>query len=82
MKTLIKTENIDDRIVNTIVEAIYRYDELPSTNVPILICWFGGPAAVLLEDLNDSIIGSICHEVLSYYLNLSPDLNQFTRVLK
>ncbi|CAF5220704.1 unnamed protein product, partial [Rotaria magnacalcarata] len=71
LKTLIKIEQIDERVVNTIIEAVHRYDELRSTNVPILICWFGGSAAVLIEDINENIIGQICHEVLCYYLNLS-----------
>ncbi|CAF1341824.1 unnamed protein product [Rotaria magnacalcarata] len=82
LKTLIKIEQIDERVVNTIIEAVHRYDELRSTNVPILICWFGGSAAVLIEDINENIIGQICHEVLCYYLNLSSKLNKLNRVLK
>ncbi|CAF2434571.1 unnamed protein product [Rotaria sp. Silwood2] len=82
LKNLLKTEKIDVQVVNTIIEAIHRYEVLPSTNVPIIICWFGGPAAVLLEDLSEYIIGQICHEVLCYYLNISSKLNKIIRVLK
>ncbi|CAF3870832.1 unnamed protein product [Rotaria sordida] len=82
LKNLLKTEKIDIQLINTIIEAIHRYVVLPSTNIPILICWFGGPAAVLLEDLSEYIIGQICHEVLCYYLNISFKLNPLIRVLK
>ncbi len=78
----LNTEKADVQTVNTIIKAIHRYDVLPSTDVPVLICWFGGLAAVLSENLSEQVIGQICHEVLCNYLDLSPQLNQPNRVLK
>ena len=75
-------EEIDPHVLKTIIQSIHRYDVLPSTETPVLICWFGGSAALLLEDLSESLIGRICHQVLCQSLNLSPDLHQPRRVLK
>jgi hypothetical protein len=82
LRELLNTEKVHTQTVNTIIEAIYRFDVLPSTNIPVLTCWFGGPAAVLLENLSEKVISQICHEVLCNYLNISSDLNQPTRTLK
>jgi hypothetical protein len=82
LKELLNVEKIDADVVNTIIEAIYTYDVLPSTDIPVLICWFGGPAAVLLEDLSEKAIGQICHEVLCNCLNISWQSNEPNRILK
>lgn len=65
-----------------IIESIFQYDVPPSTQQPVLLCWFGGEAAVLIEDFDENLIGDICHEVLCFYLNISPKLNLPIRVLK
>jgi hypothetical protein len=82
LKELLDAEKIDAQIVKIIIETIHRYDVFSSTDIPVLICWFGGPGAVLLENLSDKLIGQICHEVLCNYLSLSPKLNEPIRVLK
>ena len=82
LKELLNVENIDSQVVSTIIQSIHRYDVLPSTDTPVLICWFGGPAAVLLEDLSEKLLGQICHEVLGNYLNRSTELNEPIHVLK
>jgi hypothetical protein len=82
LKELLNTEKTDVQTVNTIIKSIHRYDVLPSTDVPVLICWFGGLAAVLSENLSEKVIGRICHEVLCNYLDISPQLNQPNHVLK
>ncbi len=82
LKEMLKNENMDTEVMKTILQTIHQYDILPSTDVPVLITWFGGPAAILLEDLSEKLIGQICHEVLCYYLNLAPELNQPIRIIK
>lgn len=82
IKQILNDDKIDVKIIEDIIESIHRYDVLPSIDTPVLICWFGGPGALLIEDLNESIVGQICHEVLSYYLNISSKLNQPNRILK
>lgn len=82
LKEILNNEKIDLQIIKTIIEAIHRYDVLPSTDIPVLISWFGGPAALLIEDLSEMIIGQICHEVLCHYLDISSELNQPIRIIK
>ncbi|CAF1271176.1 unnamed protein product [Adineta steineri] len=79
LKALLNTKETD---IQTIIEAIHMYEVLSSAEVPVLICWFGGPAALLLENLSEKVIGQICHEVLCNYLNISSELNQPKHVLK
>ncbi|CAF1405759.1 unnamed protein product [Adineta steineri] len=79
LKALLNTKESD---IQTIIEAIHMYEVLSSAEVPVLICWFGGPAALLLENLSEKVIGQICHEVLCNYLNISSELNQPKHVLK
>ena len=81
-RDLAERERIDAQRIKTIMESIHRYDVLPSTDVPVLVCWFGGSAAVLLEDLSDHLIGQVCHEVLCYYLNVSLTTDGPRRTLK
>jgi len=82
LKELLNNEKVNIQIVKTIIEAIHRYDVLPSTDIPVLITWFGGQAALLIEDLSEIIVGQICHEVLCHYLNISSELNKPIRILK
>jgi hypothetical protein len=82
LKNILNNEKIDAQIIKTIIEAIHRYDVLPSTDVPVLISWFGGPAALLIEDLSEIIIGQICHEILCHYLDIPLELNQPIRIIK
>lgn len=81
-KELLKNENIDVQTIQMIIQAIHRYDVLPSTDIPVLITWFGGPAALVIEDFSAEIIGQICHEVLCNCLNISSKFNQPIRTLK
>ena len=78
----LKAAQVNEETLKTLVRAIHRYDVLPSSDVPVLICWFGGAAAVLLEDLAEDIMGGICHEVLCYYLQASADAHRPKRILK
>ena len=82
LKELFNKEKIDSATVNTIIEAIHRYDVLPSTNVPTLICWLTGSAALLTEDLGEQVVGQLCHEVLCDYMNVSSKLSPIIQVLK
>ena len=82
LKTLLDSEKIDVQTVQTIAQAIHRYDVLTSTDVPVLVSWFGGPAAVLIEDFSERFIAQICHEVLCAYLNLPADLHPPVKALK
>ena len=81
-RDLAERENIDAQTIKTIMESIHRYDVLPSSNVPVLVCWFGGDAAVLLEELSDHLIGQVCHEVLCHYLNVPLTTDGPRRTLK
>jgi hypothetical protein len=82
LNEMLKNENVNTQVIETILQAIHQYDVLPSTDIPVLITWFGGPAALLLEDLSENLIGQICHEVLCYYLNIPSELNQPIRIIK
>lgn len=68
--------------IRKIIESIFQFDVIPSTKVPVLLCWFGGEAALLIEDFDENLVGAICHEVLCFYLNVSPEHNRPIRVLK
>lgn len=82
IKDILNDEKIDLEVIKTIVEGIHKYSILPSTDIPVLICWFGGSGALLIEDLNENILGQICHGVLCHYLNISSKLNQPIRIIK
>lgn len=73
---LIKSKQINDETLKMFVRAIHRYDVLSSTKIPILICWFGGEAAVRLEEFSDEFIGQISHEVLCFYLGVDADVHR------
>ncbi|UJR27003.1 hypothetical protein I4U23_008308 [Adineta vaga] len=82
LKELLDSTNIDVQTIRIIIEGIHRYDILPSTDTPILLCWFGGQSAVLVENFSEKVIGQICHEVLCYHLTISSKLNPIINILK
>ena len=59
--------------IPTLSTRLFHYDVLPSTNVPLLICWFVGSTAIMIEKLSDQFAGQICHEVLCSGLNISSE---------
>ncbi len=75
-------ERVNPEILQEIIDMIFHYDVLPSTNVPVLICWFAGSAAVMIETLSTQLVGQICHEVLCNYLNIAHEKHQLVHVLK
>jgi hypothetical protein len=82
LKALLDVEKVDGETLDEIVQAIHQYDVLTSTDVPVLITWFGGPAAVLIENFSPKLIGQLCHEVLCGYLNISADSHPLVNALK
>ena len=75
-------ERVDPQIFDEIVHTVFHFDVLPSTKEPILICWFAGPAAVMIEALSDPLAGQICHEVLCSYLGESYKKSPPLQILK
>lgn len=82
LKQQLRTEHVDSRALQEIINTLFHYDVLPSTNMPVLICWFVGPAAILIENLSEHLIGQICHEVLCSYLNISPEKYPLVQTLR
>lgn len=82
LRSLMKNGNVDSNTFNDIVKNIFHYDVLPSTDLPVLICWFVGSAAVLTEKLSKELAGQICHEVLCSALKISQDQHRPTSVVK
>ncbi|CAF5121662.1 unnamed protein product, partial [Rotaria socialis] len=70
------------QIVQDIANMLFHYDVLPSTDIPVLICWLVGPTAVAAENLSEQLIGQICHEVLCRYLNIPQEKNQPVQILR
>ncbi|UJR16788.1 hypothetical protein I4U23_003687 [Adineta vaga] len=86
MSTLLRqqldAEQVTSEIVHEIVQMLFHYDILLSTNIPVLICWFVGPAAINMERISSSTLGQICHEVLCNYLNIDHIEHQPIHILK
>jgi hypothetical protein len=82
LKQQLNVERVNPEIFQEIVDMIFHYDVLPSTDVPVLICWFAGSTAVTIENLSTQLIGQICHEVLCNYLNVPHEKYQLVDVLK
>lgn len=75
-------EQVDPNVLQEIVQTIFHFDVLPSTDIPVLICWFVGQAAIMIEKLSERLVGQICHEVLCQFLNIPQDKNQLVRTLR
>ena len=75
-------ERVDPEIFQEIADMLFHYDVLPSTNIPVLICWLVGPPAVMIESLSEQLVGQICHEVLCSYLNVAQQNYQPVKILK
>lgn len=67
-------QQINPKLCQQIIEGIFHYDVLSSSNIPVLICWFTDSAA--------EITGQICHEFVKHCLNLPPDEHQLVNVFK
>ncbi|UJR19656.1 hypothetical protein I4U23_022791 [Adineta vaga] len=73
---------VDPNIAQEIAHGLSYCDVLPSTNIPVLVCWFGGPAAIMIENINEQAIGQICHEIICSYLKIDQERYQPIRTLK
>jgi len=82
LRQQLHAERVDPKIIQEIALGLFEYDVLPSTNIPVLICWFSGSAALLIENFNEQIVGQVCHEVLCSYLNVPQANHQPVRILK
>ncbi|CAF1377521.1 unnamed protein product [Adineta steineri] len=75
-------ERIDPNVVQEIAHELSYCGVLPSTNIPVLICWFAGPIALIIENLNEQIVGQICHETICSYLKVDQNSYPLVRTLK
>ena len=82
LRTKFNEENVQSELVDAIIEMLFHYDVLPSSSIPVLICWFVGPSAIEMERLSDGLVGQLCHEVLCNYLNISPESHPLDQVVK
>ncbi|CAF3307332.1 unnamed protein product [Rotaria socialis] len=82
LRQKLQVERVDSQIVQDIANMLFHYDVLPSTDIPVLICWLVGPTAVAAENLSEQLIGQICHEVLCRYLNIPQEKNQPVQILR
>ncbi|CAF2812249.1 unnamed protein product [Rotaria sp. Silwood2] len=82
LREQLHAERVDTDIFNAIVSMLFHFDVLPSTDIPVLICWFVGPAAIMIENLSEKLVGQICHEVLCNCLNIAQEKYQPVRTLK
>jgi hypothetical protein len=55
LKQQLDMERVDPEILQQIADMIFHYDVLPSTDVPVLICWFAGSVAVMIETLSTQL---------------------------
>lgn len=82
LRQQLQAERVDPQAFQSIVQMLFHYDVLPSTDIPVLICWFVGPPAELIEKLSEQLVGQICHEVLCSYMNIAHESHSPVRVLK
>ncbi|CAF1041616.1 unnamed protein product [Rotaria sordida] len=82
LRQQLQIERVDSDMFKEIVNMLFHYDVLPSTDIPVLICWFVGPTAIMIENLSEKLIGQVCHEVLCNYLNIVQEKYQPVRILK
>lgn len=75
-------EHVDPAIFDEIVRMLFHYDVLPSTSIPVLISWFVGPAAIMMEGLSEQLVGQICHEVVCSFLQVPWQKFPLERVLR
>jgi hypothetical protein len=78
----LQAEQVDPSMFQEMVRMIYHYDVLPSTNIPVLICWFVGAPAIMIENLSEQLVGQTCHEVLCNHLNIPQEKYPPVRILK
>lgn len=71
LREQLQNERVDPVVFDEIVRMLFHYDVLPSTDIPVLICWFVGPAAIMMEKLSEQLVGQICHEVVCSFLRIS-----------
>lgn len=82
LRQYLTAERVDLNMVQEIAQSLYHYDVLPSTDIPVLVCWFSGPAALMIENLSTELVGQICHEVLCRYLDVAHTNYQPVQLLK
>ena len=82
LRQQMQAERVDPQMLQELVRMLFQYDVLTSTDQPVLICWFVGSAALLMESLSTQLIGQLCHEVLCSYLNIDQQKYQPVHVLR
>ncbi|CAF4537313.1 unnamed protein product [Rotaria sp. Silwood1] len=82
LRQQLHAERVDSDMFKEIVNMLFHFDVLPSTDIPVLIGWLVGPAAVMIENLSEQLVGQICHEVLCHCMNIAQETYQPVRVLK
>lgn len=82
LREQLQNERVDPAVFDEIVRMLFHYDALPSTDVPVLICWFVGPAAIMMEKLSEQLVGQICHEVVCGFLRISWQKYPLERVIR
>ncbi|CAF1140308.1 unnamed protein product [Adineta ricciae] len=82
LRQLLSNGSIDPSVVQEVAHGLSYCDVLPCTDIPVLVCWFGGPAAITIENFTEQFIGQICHETICSYLKIDQDRYPPVRVLK
>jgi hypothetical protein len=82
LREQLNAERVDSRILQEIVQMLFHFDVLLSTDTPVLICWFVGQAGIMMERLNPQLVGQICHEVLCHSLKIPHQKYPLANVLR
>ncbi|CAF3995984.1 unnamed protein product, partial [Rotaria sp. Silwood1] len=53
LRQQLHAERVDSDMFKEIVNMLFHFDVLPSTDIPVLIGWLVGPAAVMIENLSE-----------------------------
>ena len=82
LRQQLNAERVNPQMLEEMVQMLFHYDVLPSTDTPVLISWFVGPVAMMMERLDTKLVGQICHEVLCNYLKISPQKYPLVNVFR
>lgn len=58
--------NVDPDAAQILLDSLFYV--APSNEYCVLTCWVGGRAAVMAEDINEAVLGRLCHDVLCQFL--------------
>jgi hypothetical protein len=80
-KAFLADQGADVYCAQSVMDAIV-YVGRPSTSDHAVVLWISGHAALDMENLSDTVLGRICHDVLCHFLDGASSLNQPVQTIR